>query len=181
MKVDALSFATRLLHPRHVVIVTCSGRERKVNAITLSWSMPTSFNPPMAVISVAPQRYSHSLIEETGEFVINIPTVELIKQAFQIGSKSGRDLDKFKVTGLTPGKAKVVKPPIIEECVAHLECRVAKQVETGDHTLFIGEVVAAYADEEVFKNKLFNPKAAKPLFHYGLDWFTTVIDEVLKP
>ncbi|RLF15167.1 MAG: flavin reductase family protein [Thermoprotei archaeon] len=181
MKVDALSFATRLLHPRHVVIVTCCDREGRANAITLAWSMPASFNPPMVVVSIAPARYSHRLIEETGEFVVNVPTVELLKQTYLVGSKSGRDVDKFKLTGLTPGKAKVVKPPIIEECIAHLECRVVNHVRAGDHTLFIGEVVAAYAEEEAFKDQLLNPKAAKPLFHYGLNYFTTIVDEVLKP
>ncbi|PCN50143.1 hypothetical protein B6U99_06060 [Candidatus Geothermarchaeota archaeon ex4572_27] len=181
MKRDAMSFATRLLHPRHVVIVTCCDREGRANAITLAWTMPTSFSPPMVAISVGPQRYSHRLIEETGEFVVNVPPVDLLRQAYEIGSKSGRSVDKFKLTGLTPGRAKVVRPPIIEECIAHLECRVVDKLTTGDHTLFIGEVVAAYADEEAFKGQMLNPKVAKPLLHYGLDRFATVTDEVLVP
>lgn len=181
MKVDAMSFATRLLHPRHVVMVTCCDREGRANAITLAWSMPTSFNPPMVVISVAPSRFSHRLIEETGEFVVNVPTVELMEKVYLIGTKSGRDVDKLGLAKLTVKPARKVKPPIIDECVAHLECRVVNQVATGDHTLFIGEVKAAYAEEEVFKDKMWNPKAAKPLLHFGANWFTTIIDEALRP
>lgn len=181
MKVDALAFATRLLHPRHVVVVTCCSREGRANAITLAWSMPTSFKPPMVAVSVGLGRYSHQLIEEVGEFVVNVPTVKLLRQVYEVGSKSGRDVDKFKLTGLTLGKARAVKPPIIEECIAHLECRVVNSVRTGDHTIFVGEVLAAYAEEEAFKGQMLRPEFAKPLLHYGLDYFTTVADGVLRP
>lgn len=180
-KVDAIGFATRLLHPRHVVLVTCCSRSGRANAITLAWSMPTSFRPPMVAISVAPERYSHGLIEETGEFVINVPTLELLSKVYLIGTRSGREADKFKEAGLTARPAKRVRPPIIEECIAHLECAVVHRLTTGDHTLFVGEVVAAYADEAAFKEKVLSPKVAKPVLHYGLDRFTTVIDEVLRP
>lgn len=181
VKVDALSYASRLLHPRSVVIVTCAGKYGRVNAITLAWTTPTSFNPPMVALSIAPQRYSHRLIEETGEFVVNVPTVELMDQAYLIGSKSGRDVDKLKLAGLTLLPAKTVKPPIIKECVAHLECKTVTKVVTGDHDLFVGRVLAAYADEGVFEDRLLNPAKAKTLLHYGLDRFTTISGEVLKP
>ncbi|MEM2212695.1 MAG: flavin reductase family protein [Candidatus Nezhaarchaeales archaeon] len=181
VKVDALSYATRLLHPRNVVIVTCAGMDGRPNAITLAWVTPTSFNPPMVALSIAPQRYSHRLIEETGEFVVNVPTVELMDQAYLIGSVSGRDTDKLKLTGLTLLPAKTVKPPIVKECIAHLECKTVNKVVTGDHDLFIGVVLAAYVDEDVFKDRLLNPTKAKTLLHYGLDAFTTISGEVLKP
>ncbi|MEM4699566.1 MAG: flavin reductase family protein [Candidatus Nezhaarchaeales archaeon] len=181
MKVDALAFATRLLHPRHVVLVTCCGRDGRANVVTLAWSMPTSFKPPMVAISIAPERFSHRLIEETGEFVVNVPTVELLSKVYLAGTRSGRDVDKFKEAGLTPRPAKRVRAPIIDECVAHLECVVASRLTTGDHTLFVGEVVAAYADEGAFGRRVLNPRVAKPILHYGLDLFTTVIDEVLRP
>jgi len=181
LKVDATSFATRLLHPRHVVMVTCCDREGRANAITLAWSMPTSFTPPMVAVSIAPTRFSHGLIEETGEFVVNVPTVELMDKVYLVGTRSGRDVDKFKEAGLTPRPARKVKPPIIEECIAHLECRVVNSVATGDHTIFIGEVVAAYAEEEAFREKMLNPKVAKPLLHFGANYFTTIVDEVLRP
>ena len=181
MKVDALSFATRLLHPRHVVLVTCCDREGRANVVTLAWSMPTSFTPPMVAISLAPSRFSHGLIEDTGEFVVNVPTVELLEKVYVAGTRSGRDVDKFKEAGLTPKPARKVRPPIVDECIAHLECKVVNRLTTGDHTIFVGEVVAAYAEEEVFKEKVLNPRVAKPLMHYGANWFTTVVDEVLKP
>ncbi|MCX8204963.1 MAG: flavin reductase family protein [Candidatus Nezhaarchaeota archaeon] len=178
---DALAFATRLLHPRHVVLVTCCGRDGRANVVTLAWSMPTSFRPPMVALSIAPERFSHRLIEETGEFVVNVPTVELLSKVYFAGTKSGRDVDKLKEAGFAVKPARRVRPPVIEECIAHLECRVVHRVATGDHTLFVGEVVAAYADEEAFKGKVLDPRVAKPLLHYGIDRFTTVVDEVLKP
>lgn len=180
MKVNALSFATRLLHPRHVVIVTTCDGDGRANAITLAWSMPTSFKPPMVAISVGLQRYSHQLIESVGEFVVNVPSLDLAKQAFIIGSRSGRDVDKFKLMRLTLEKARKVKPPIIKEALAHLECKVVGKLRSGDHTIFVGDVLEAYVEAEVFKDGLFNPKAAKPLLHYGLNFFTTVVDEVIK-
>jgi flavin reductase (DIM6/NTAB) family NADH-FMN oxidoreductase RutF len=69
--------AYRLLHPRHTVLVSCRDKTGKANIITLAWTMPTSINPPMLVISISPKRYSHRIIEETGEFVVNVPTMKL--------------------------------------------------------------------------------------------------------
>ncbi|MDI6805759.1 MAG: flavin reductase family protein, partial [Candidatus Bathyarchaeia archaeon] len=143
-----LSSASRLLHPMHTVLVSCIGKAGKPNIITLAWAMPTSINPPLVAISIAPRRYSHALIEETKEFVVNIPTMEILRETLFCGRRSGRDLDKFKEAGLTPAPAKKVKPPIIKECVAHLECRLHSQFTIGDHTIFIGEIVEAYVEKE---------------------------------
>ena len=83
-----------------VVMATCRDREGNPNIITLGMYMPISIRPPLVCIGVAPQRYSHSLIEETGEFVVNTPSIYLKKQMHFCGIKSGRDLDKFSETGL---------------------------------------------------------------------------------
>ena len=179
-KIDVLKFATRLLHPRHVVIATCVDKAGKPNAISLAWSMPVSHNPPIVVISVSPRRYSHRLIAESREFVLNVPTIELVKQTLFIGRRSGREFDKFKETGLTPLPAKKVNPPIIKECIAHLECKAREQIDAGDHTLFIADVVAAYVNQDVFKEKM-NIRKAKPIYHIGEDSFTSLTDEVITP
>ena len=165
------SSAYRLLHPRSTVLVSCADKAGKPNVITLAWTMPTSVLPPMVAISVSPRRYSHGLIQKTGEFVINIPTIEMAREALFCGSRSGRKTNKFLEGGLTPAKAKKVKPPIIGECVAHLECKVVGRVSTGDHTIFVGEVLAAYA------NKGFDPKKMKPILHAGGDEFLTSTGE----
>lgn len=181
MKVDVdLSSAYRLLHPKHVVLVSCVDRAGKANIITLAWSMPASIHPPLLVISIAPKRYSHKLIEETKEFVVNVPTMDILKETLICGRKTGRIYDKFKETRLTPLPAKTVQPPIIKECVAHLGCKLHQQITTGDHTLFVGEILAAYADEGIFNGK-YNLREVKPVYHMGGDDFTTLVPEIITP
>jgi flavin reductase (DIM6/NTAB) family NADH-FMN oxidoreductase RutF len=165
-----LSNAYRLLHPMHTVLVTC-GEAEKANIITLAWAMPTSINPPLVAISVRPTRYSHKLIEETQEFVVNIPTMKILKETLFCGRRSGKNHDKFNETKLTPAPAKSVKTPIIKECIAHLECKLKQTFITGDHTIFVGEVIKAYADEDSFKL----------IYHLGGNKFTTLSNEITEP
>jgi flavin reductase (DIM6/NTAB) family NADH-FMN oxidoreductase RutF len=172
--------AYRLLHPRHTVLVSCADKNGKANIITLAWSMPVSVNPPIVAMSIAPKRYSHRLIEETKEFVINIPTMDIVKETLFCGRRSGRTYDKFKETQLTTLPAKMVKPPIIKECVAHLECRLDQQITVGDHTLFIGRVLTAYANEGVFDEK-FDVEKVKPIYHMGGDDFVTLAPKIVSP
>ncbi len=141
-----ISSATRLLHPMHTVLVSCIGNLGKPNITTAAWAMPTSINPPLLAISLAPTRHSHKLIEESGEFVVNIPTIETLQAVYSCGSLTGRSFDKFKKANLTPMPGKKVKAPAIRECVAHLECEVDGQMTTGDHTIFVVKIVEAYAD-----------------------------------
>ena len=175
-----LSSSYRLLHPRLVVLVSCIDKAGKANVITLAWSMPVSIDPPIVVMSIAPKRYSHELIEETKEFVINIPTMDIVQETLFCGRRSGRRYDKFKETLLTTLPAKMVKPPIIKECVAHLECRVEEQITVGDHTLFIGRVLTAYTDKGVFDEK-FDVKKVKLIYHMGRDDFVTLAPEIISP
>lgn len=175
-------FFYRLMYPRPTILVTCVDPSTgKPNIIALSWSVPISFNPRLLGISVAPKRYSHDLIAQTKEFVVNIPTVTVAKQALLCGRVSGRGVDKFQVSGLTPKPSRRVKPPIIEECVAHLECRVTHQITLGDHTLFIGEVLEAYADKDLFREGVMDNKKFRTLLHLAEDYFTTTVEEVLTP
>jgi flavin reductase (DIM6/NTAB) family NADH-FMN oxidoreductase RutF len=176
----ALSSAYRLLHPKHTVLVSCIDRVGKANIITLAWSMPASIHPPLLAISIAPKRYSHELIEENKEFVVNVPTMDFLEATLFCGRRSGRIYDKFKETRLTPLPARVVQPPIIKECVAHLECKLHQQITTGDHTLFVGEILAAYANEGIFDGK-YNLRKVKPVYHMGGDDFTTVVPEIITP
>ncbi len=162
------------------MLVSCADKAGKVNVITLAWSMPVSINPPIVVMSIAPKRYSHRLIEETKEFVVNVPTMDIVRETLFCGRKSGRIHDKLKETRLTTLPAKMVKPPIIKECVAHLECKLEEQITVGDHTLFIGYVLTAYADEGVFDEK-FDVKKVKLIYHMGGDDFVTLAPEIVSP
>jgi flavin reductase (DIM6/NTAB) family NADH-FMN oxidoreductase RutF len=143
-----VQYACRLLHPMHTVLVSCVGKEGKPNIITLAWAMPTSINPPLVAISLRPTRHSYKLIKETKEFVVNIPTIDIVNATLFCGRKSGKSHDKFKEAKLTPVPAKKVKSPIIKECVAHLECRLHSQHKTGDHTVLVGRIIQAYAKKK---------------------------------
>jgi len=134
----------------------------------------------MVVISIAPKRFSHNIIEETGEFVVNVPTMDIVKETLFCGRISGRECDKFREAPLTALPAKKVRPPIIKECVAHLECKLLQQIPTGDHTLFVGEVLAAYANQGIF-DQTFNINKIKPVYHMGGDDFATISPEVVSP
>lgn len=100
-----------LLHPCNTFLVTCSGADGESNIITIAWLMPVSVNPPLLGMSVKPTRYSYGLIRESGEFVVNVASLEIAQQALFCGRHSGRDVNKFFETGLTPGKARLVRPP----------------------------------------------------------------------
>jgi flavin reductase (DIM6/NTAB) family NADH-FMN oxidoreductase RutF len=174
-----LSSAYRLIHPMHTVLVSCVGKNRKSNIITLAWVMPTSIDPPLVAMSIAPRRHSYKLIEETKEFVVNIPTMDILNQTLFCGRRSGKTYNKFKETGLTASRSRKVKPPIIKECVAHLECRLHSQFATGDHTIFVGEIVEAYADKEAFRDE-YNLKKARAIFHLGANDFATLNPKVYR-
>jgi flavin reductase (DIM6/NTAB) family NADH-FMN oxidoreductase RutF len=176
----ALSSSLRLLHPMHTVLVSCIGKTGKPNIITLAWAMPTSISPPLIAISVKPTRHSYDLIRATKEFVVNIPTVDILNATLLCGRKSGKQHDKFKETGLTPEPAKKVKPPIIKECVAHLECKLHSQFTTGDHIIFIGEIIEAHANKEAFTDE-YDLKKAKMIFHMGGNDFATLKTKIFKP
>lgn len=179
VKVDSEK-ACRLIHPMHTVMVTCASKAGKANIITLAWVMPTSAKPPMVAISVAPRRYSHKLIEESGEFVVNVPSIRLVRQTLFCGRTSGSKVAKFKEARLTAAPAKKVKAPIVKECVAHLECKLVQKITTGDHTLFVGEVLAAYVNKGVFTDT-YDVEKAKPVFHMGGNSFITASTKVVTP
>ncbi len=166
--------AYRLMNPMHVVLVSCVGNSGKPNVTTLAWAMPTSQKPPLVAISLAPGRHSHTLIEESGEFVVNIPTLEILQAVYSCGSLTGRSFDKFKKANLTAAPAKIVKAPIIRECIAHLECEVDGQMVTGDHTIFVGKILEAYADLGAFTDAGYDLKRTRHLYHLGGNNFATI-------
>jgi len=177
-----LTKACRLIYPRLVVLVSCIDHATgKPNIITIAWATPLSMKPPLVGILIAPRRYSHELISNAKEFVINIPTIEILDKAIKCGRVSGRRHDKFSEFGLTAKPAKIVRTPIIEECVAHLECKLVNQITTGDHTLFIGEVVATYANEGAFDGEFINPEKARTIYQVSGDSYATLSGELLKP
>jgi flavin reductase (DIM6/NTAB) family NADH-FMN oxidoreductase RutF len=131
----------------YVLVVTLDKRERP-NIIGISWWSFTSWDPLMLAISVGQGRYSHECLQHNGEFVLCFPSEDQAKDSWLCGTRSGRDVDKFQATGFRPKHSVMVKPPIIEGVTVAYECRVVDHVRTGDHTLFIGEVVARHGDRD---------------------------------
>ncbi len=148
MKEVSVEEAWEKKYPEQIVLVTTISDEGRPNIIVLGWSMCTSFQPPMLAISVGKTRYSHKLLFEVPEFGLLFPSSEQKEDMLYCGTHSGRDVDKFKEIGLKPFKSKFIKPPLIEEVVAAFECKVKGTLETGDHTIFAGEILAAYISEE---------------------------------
>lgn len=144
-----LSRANRLINNGCTVLVSCQ-HNGPANIITIAWQTPVSHNPPVLAIAVGKKRYSHDLILQAGEFVVNIPNAAQLKLVELCGRISGRDQNKFEIAKLTPIPAQVVSVPLIAECMAHIECKLINRVEIGDHSMFFGEVVAALVDEELF-------------------------------
>jgi flavin reductase (DIM6/NTAB) family NADH-FMN oxidoreductase RutF len=175
-----LALAYRLLHPMHTVLISCIGKAGKPNITTLAWAMPTSIKPPLLAISLAPTRHSHTLIEESGEFVVNIPTLEILQAVYACGSLTGRSFEKFKKTNLSQMPAKKVKAPAIRECIAHLECSVNNKFTTGDHTIYVGEILEAYADMGIFSES-YDLKKARMLYHLGGNNFGVLDPKIYKP
>ena len=157
-----------LLGNGQVVLITSCDAKRQVKGImTASWMTPTSHFPLLISISVGNGeedsgnddfRASYSLIHETNEFALNLPSGKLLETVAKIGTLHSNQADKYKETGLTPLKAKKIKAHLIEECYLNMECRVIDQYVTGDHTVFVGEPVVVHMNEDVFIDGKFAEK-----------------------
>ena len=155
-----------MLYPLPVVMVSAADKEGRDDIITVAWAGTVCTNPPMVSISIRPERYSYHMIRETGEFVINLTTEELAFATDYCGVKSGRDVDKFKETGLTREKAEKVKAPMIAEAPVAIECKVKEIRELGSHHMFIAQVAAVHADEKYMDEKnRFDLNRARPIVY----------------
>ncbi|HXX33132.1 MAG TPA: flavin reductase family protein [Thermodesulfobacteriota bacterium] len=142
-----------LLFPTPVVLVTCLDEAGKPNIITLAWVGVVNSEPPMIGVSIRPERYSHACVKRSKEFVVNLPSEEMVRKLDACGVLSGRTTDKFSSMGWKQVPGQKVKPPLIDECSVQMECQVKEIVSLGSHDLFLGEVVALHVKEEVQKEK----------------------------
>ena len=140
------------IYPIPAVMVTC-GTIEKSNIITVAWTGILNTNPAMCYISVRPERYSHDIIKEKGEFVINLTTKQLAYATDWCGVKSGKNVDKFKEMKLTKEKANFVKAPLIKESPVSVECKVKEIVPLGRHDMFVAEVLSIDVDEKYIDEK----------------------------
>ena len=148
-----LSEPETMLIPMPVVMVSCQKKDEKPNIITIAWSGIACSEPPMITIAIRKGRFSHGIISESKEFVVNVITENLLSQTDYCGTKSGKSVDKFKEAKLTPIKGKKVNAPLIKECPINLECVVKNTLSLGSHDLFIGEIVATHIDSEYLDEK----------------------------
>ncbi len=130
-----------MLYPVPAVMVSCGRREETPNIITVAWAGTVCSAPAMLSISVRPERYSYDIIRETGEFVVNLVTKDLVFATDYCGVKSGREVDKYKEMKLTPLASQKVAAPGIAESPVNIECRVVQELPLGSHTMFVAEVV----------------------------------------
>jgi len=143
-----------VLAPVPAVLVSCGGTKGwKQNLITIAWIGSICSDPPMLSISVRPERYSHDIIDTTKEFAVNVPSLAQAKAVDWCGMVSGKNVDKFADTGLTPGQALKVRCPIVVECPLNIECRVTQSAKLGSHTLFLAEVVAVQVSSTLLDAK----------------------------
>jgi flavin reductase (DIM6/NTAB) family NADH-FMN oxidoreductase RutF len=159
-----------VLSPVPAVIVSCGGtKEWKANLITIAWTGSICSDPPMLSISVRPERYSYDILQTTGEFVVNVPSLRQAKATDWCGMVSGRNVDKFKNTGLTPAPAVEVQCPIVLECPLNIECRVQEALKLGSHTMFVAKVVAVQVTSSLLntKRRLCLEKAGLLAFAHG--------------
>ncbi|MDE5770457.1 MAG: flavin reductase family protein [Ruminococcus sp.] len=141
-----------LLAPVPAALVTC-GTMEKPNVLTIGWTGICCTKPPMTYISVRPERFSHDIIMDSGEFVINLTTSAMVRQTDFCGVKSGRDINKLEKCCFHTLPSQKVSVPLIEECPVSLECRVMETKLLGSHTMFLAEIVGVDVDEKYIDSK----------------------------
>lgn len=142
----------RLLNHGPTVLVSSAFNGRQ-NVMAAAWSMPLDFSPPKVTVVIDRNTLTRELVEGSGEFVLNIPTREQAQMTLAVGSKSGRESDKFSELGIATFAGAKVGAPLVDGCVGWLECRVIPEPQVQQrYDLFIGEIVAAWADVRAFKN-----------------------------
>lgn len=135
------------------VTLVSSAHDGRCNVMAASWAMPLDFDPPKVAVVVDARSFTRELIEGSGEFVLSIPTKAIADKVLAVGSQSGREMDKFAAYAVGTSPASKVQAPLIDGCVAWLECRVIPEEHNQKrYDLFIAEVLAAWADLDVFNN-----------------------------
>lgn len=162
-----------MLYPLPAVMVSVADKAGNTNIFTAAWAGTVCTNPPMLSISVRPSRLSHHMIEETGEFVVNLTTKELAYATDYCGVRSGRDVDKWKEMKLTKAESDLVKVPYIKESPVNIECRVTEIKRLGSHDMFIAEVVAVHVDEKYMDEKGgFHLSQAQPIVYSHGEYYS---------
>jgi flavin reductase (DIM6/NTAB) family NADH-FMN oxidoreductase RutF len=176
MKVEIpLGRANRLINPGPVVLVTARDGDR-AGVMPAAWAVPLSKSPPLVGLALSTRHFTHDLIKRSQQFALNVPGLPLAETVVKLGSVSGWDVgDKFAPVDLRLTKAQHVEAPLIDECLAWLECTVVDTFQVGDHSLFVGQVLGAWVEEDAFEQTwLLDDDDLKPLHHLGGDVFAVL-------
>ncbi len=166
--------ARRLLVSGPLVLVTTKWRAAQ-DVMPAAWSMPLSAVPPLIGVCVHPTRHTHDMIRFSEEFALNIAGPRLLNHAAYYGSVSGRDVDKLELSKLPTFRARKVEAPLLEGCVGYIECGLEDTLRVGDHTLFIGRVLAVTAEEEAYRETwLLEDPDERPLHYLGGNLYATM-------
>lgn len=157
----------RVLAPRPTIIVTTVNSEGRVNAAPFSFTMPVSVNPPLIAVASVPRHHTYQNLEETQEFVVNIPTTDILNQLWVTGDKFPEGVNEIEKAELTEMDSLEVSPPWIKECLAHMECKVEFTRECGDHHLVVGRILKVGVRENALRDGLLDVELMKPLLHLG--------------
>jgi len=130
--------------PYSCVFVISVDKKGKPSGMVAGWSMRCALNPPLFAVALSKKGYTHKLIRQSKEFVIAVPNKKLEKAVEFFGTTHGNKVDKFRITGIKTLKAKYLKSPLLKNATINLECKLQKQVNAGDHIIFIGKILAAY-------------------------------------
>jgi len=166
--------ALRMLSPGALALVTTYYRDQP-NMMTAAWMQPLSLSPLMIAVAVQPSRLTHEFMTKTEVFTLNFPTLDILNAVHTSGMVSGRDQDKFELTGLTPEPGVATEAPLIAECIAHVECSVRDRVTIGDHDLFVATPMRVTADTEAF-DAIWKTDvdAGRVLHHLGADRYASL-------
>ncbi len=159
----ALAEVYKLIEPGPVVLLTTRAKSGRANVMTLSWHMMAEFEPPLVACVVSSANHSFKALRSSGECVIAIPSVAMAEAVVAVGNCSGRNVDKLKNLDLATSEASNVKPPLLRQCIANLECRVIDTSLVDRFNLFVLEVVAAWIDP--------GQRKAKTIHHCGYGAF----------
>ncbi|MDP2936074.1 MAG: flavin reductase family protein [Dehalococcoidia bacterium] len=166
--------------PTPLALVSCADPNGKGNILTIAWVGVVCSEPPMVSIAMRRGKHSYPLVKANGEFVLNVPTEQLVKETDYCGSVSGKTVDKWETAHLTPGPASKVKAPIIVESPINLECVVRHTLNLGSHDLFLAEVVACHVDTALMKGGKLDATAVRPLLYFCRDYWALAKDRLAK-
>jgi flavin reductase (DIM6/NTAB) family NADH-FMN oxidoreductase RutF len=142
-----------ILNPVPVVLITSKNNEGKTNVFTVGWTGTINTKPPMLYISIRPERLSYEYIKESMEFVVNLPSSDMVKKVDYCGVRSGKKNDKITEMGFNLKDSLNISTPYIEECPVNIECKVTNIVPLGTHDMFIAEVVGSHVNEDLIDEK----------------------------